>query len=145
LIVEISNPQQMKVCGDCRQLLPLTAFRKDKNRRLGLKRICRECASFEDAKRRGGGIRCTVGAVSSILAQQDGKCAICDLVLRERTGDRRACIDHDHGTGEIRGILCSNCNRALGLFKDNERTIGRALAYLQRHSVAMSDPRFGPE
>ena len=40
-------------------------------------------------------------------------------------------VDHCHETGKIRGLLCHNCNRALGLFKDNVEFLERAILYLK--------------
>jgi hypothetical protein len=40
-------------------------------------------------------------------------------------------VDHCHATGKVRGLLCHNCNRALGLLKDDKSTIRRALEYLE--------------
>lgn len=40
-------------------------------------------------------------------------------------------VDHCHATGHVRGLLCHNCNRALGLLKDSEQALQRALKYLQ--------------
>lgn len=40
-------------------------------------------------------------------------------------------IDHCHATGRIRGLLCHNCNRALGLLKDSEENLKRAIEYLK--------------
>jgi len=41
------------------------------------------------------------------------------------------CVDHDHNTGKIRGLLCNTCNRALGLLKDNKQLLINALKYLK--------------
>lgn len=57
---------------------------------------------------------------------QNNACAIC----RASFAETKPCVDHDHGTGEVRGILCHNCNRMLGLAKDDEQTLQRAIEYL---------------
>lgn len=64
-----------------------------------------------------------------------GKCGICnnDLILPTKTrgqGRRSAVIDHDHKTGNLRGLLCNSCNKALGLFDDNYETLKQAVAWL---------------
>lgn len=43
----------------------------------------------------------------------------------------RLCIDHDHASGKVRGILCGKCNIAIGLFKDDPELMARAAAYLK--------------
>ncbi|GAA2386324.1 hypothetical protein Cme02nite_67290 [Catellatospora methionotrophica] len=40
-------------------------------------------------------------------------------------------VDHDHEFGNVRGILCFNCNGGLGQFKDNEQSLARAIEYLK--------------
>jgi hypothetical protein len=64
-----------------------------------------------------------------MLEEQGGGCAICRTVTPGR-GKRSFCVDHDHNDGRIRGLLCMNCNCALGFFQDDIRLIGRAIAYL---------------
>ncbi len=60
-----------------------------------------------------------------MLAEQDGLCAIC----REAPADQ---VDHDHATKRVRGLLCFNCNGALGQFRDRPELMLRAVAYLRR-------------
>ena len=54
-------------------------------------------------------------------------CEICEKIVEG--GDK--CIDHDHDTGEYRGVLCQACNSALGRFKDNITILERAIKYLE--------------
>ena len=61
-------------------------------------------------------------------AQGDG-CAICGGV-NDPPG-RRLAIDHDHVTGQVRGLLCYRCNSAIGLFKDDVTVLRRAILYLE--------------
>jgi hypothetical protein len=62
----------------------------------------------------------------NLYAKYNGKCYIC-----LQTKDYYLHVDHDHKTGKIRGLLCGNCNRAIGLFLDNYETVVRAANYLK--------------
>ena len=62
-----------------------------------------------------------------LLIAQNGLCAVCD-----EKPERRLCVDHCHATGEVRGLLCSNCNTALGLFADDPERMWAAVLYLLR-------------
>lgn len=64
-----------------------------------------------------------------ILKDQKGKCAICETPVSD---PYKANIDHSHKTGKVRGILCNNCNTALGLFKEDFKILGEAMLYLQK-------------
>jgi hypothetical protein len=63
-----------------------------------------------------------------MLASHNGVCWIC--------GDEPnpPCIDHDHKTGRIRGILCRGCNTAIGRMKDDPKRLRAAAAYLEASS-----------
>lgn len=65
---------------------------------------------------------------TAMLDKQGGGCAICGK-HEERKGYRLA-VDHCHESGRVRGILCTNCNRGIGLFRDSTDLIERAIKYL---------------
>jgi hypothetical protein len=71
---------------------------------------------------------------TAMLVAQRSLCAICNVLMLPdaRTG-RGACVDHDHKTGAVRGLLCGNCNRGIGLFYDNPDTLVSAGIYLEKH------------
>ena len=77
----------------------------------------------------------TPEAYDLIAAFNDNKCRICGKpeVARNRigTGIKSLAVDHDHETGQVRGLLCTNCNTALGLFKDDVNSLKKAVAYLE--------------
>lgn len=64
----------------------------------------------------------------NMFTEQNGLCAICGQ--REPVRGRRLSIDHHHGNGIVRGLLCTNCNRALGYFKDDVNILNKAVQYL---------------
>lgn len=63
------------------------------------------------------------------LSSQGGCCAICQRHQIEF--QRRLHVDHDHETGAFRGVLCTNCNTAIGKFQDSVELLERACAYLK--------------
>jgi hypothetical protein len=68
-------------------------------------------------------------------SDQNGKCAICEDSLPDLTtyeNRRRGyAIDHNHDTGEFRGILCTECNTLLGMAGDNPEILANAIRYLE--------------
>jgi hypothetical protein len=62
-----------------------------------------------------------------LLAEQDGRCAICGPPPR---GKRPLDVDHDHRNGQVRGLLCGNCNRTLGLLDEDPALFDKAKEYV---------------
>lgn len=57
---------------------------------------------------------------------QGGKCAICG-----KESGKALCVDHDHKTGKVRGLLCDNCNAALGHIHDDPKIAIKIIEYLK--------------
>lgn len=91
-----------------------------------------KCRDYE-RKRACAKYGLTVEQFDSLWEKQDGKCAICGTSFVGLGGDQnlRPRIDHCHDSGFVRGLLCNKCNRALGLFSDDEEILRNALVYLQ--------------
>lgn len=83
--------------------------------------------------RRGYGM--TPAEYAVLHVRQGGLCAICgnpETATQPRTGVLRSlAVDHDHTSGEIRGLLCSTCNAGLGLLGDDLERLEAAVAYLR--------------
>lgn len=80
------------------------------------------------------------GQRKQLLDKQGNKCAICfkDIYFKGQTikGDdntNAAVLDHCHATMKIRGILCTSCNRGLGLFKDSPDILNSAIKYILKN------------
>ena len=78
----------------------------------------------------------TLEQYEAMVEYQDHKCKICGIPETENSLDKngnpkRLSIDHDHETGQIRGLLCNPCNTALGSFRDNVESLQRAILYLE--------------
>lgn len=61
-----------------------------------------------------------------MFEMQNGLCVLCE----RKENNRMLSVDHNHETGEVRGLLCGDCNRGLGLFKDNPKVLLKAAEYV---------------
>ena len=71
-----------------------------------------------------------------MVVEQDGRCAACGEPPTGAGHCGRLHIDHDHETGDIRGLLCVTCNQGLGQFKDSPARLRLAAMYLERYAAA---------
>jgi endogenous inhibitor of DNA gyrase (YacG/DUF329 family) len=69
----------------------------------------------------------TLERYNEVMGSTDGRCSICDQQSERMT------LDHCHDTGVIRGPLCTQCNTGLGMFRDNIKSLLRAVEYLKAH------------
>ena len=74
---------------------------------------------------------------NTLLVKQEGKCAICGALdgseKSNNNGSKSLSVDHDHQTGEIRGLLCSMCNKGIGSLEDSPKLVLKAYEYLIAH------------
>lgn len=92
--------------------------------------ICKDKAHANNYYQRVYGI--SLEYFLELLGEQRGVCAICEEEgFRMHEGIKETLVvDHCHKTGRVRGLLCNNCNRGLGLFQDNYLTLRKAMGYL---------------
>ena len=138
----------LKRCSVCGQEKPLSEFYNRKTSKDGKGYRCKECDSKarkkwqadnpERAKysSRNRSIKTKYGIdieqYNQILKDQNYQCAICGCTTQKHSYQKNFNIDHNHETGEVRGLLCTACNRALGLFKDNPDILRKAAEYLDK-------------
>lgn len=67
-----------------------------------------------------------------LLEVQNNRCAICGIPGSENYS-KKLCVDHDHKTGKVRGLLCQRCNWLLGRSCDNINVFKSAIAYLKKN------------
>lgn len=135
-----------KACKQCSEVKPLDEYHLQNTMRDGRQSICRPCsnkvaaayrrknpdigilASRRSKIKAAHGI--TLEQFDEMLEAQGNCCALCKTT--KPSGRGRYHVDHCHKAGKIRGILCHNCNTALGLFKDSTKTLATAIEYLNR-------------
>lgn len=92
------------------------------------KRQCRACARERSRERLTAKYGLTVAAYEAVLQHQGHACAICHRPADDTPTSLH--IDHDHTTGDVRGLLCYKCNSGLGLFGDSPELLLAAAEYL---------------
>lgn len=122
----------MKQCSKCQQIKSLDCYHKASNTTDGYYPSCKECRkklpTYTDINRRASLKRnygLTIEQKQDMIDEQDGKCKICGVPVTMSD-----CVDHCHKTGNIRGILCQDCNKMLGYAKDNVKILTEAIKYL---------------
>jgi hypothetical protein len=117
-----------RCCRICNVTKPLDDFnfRGDSGRH---RTQCRECRNAEEAAKRYG---TTLEHVAELSAQQGGVCAICKSPGPNHASFTRLVIDHCHTTSKVRGLLCHNCNTAVGHLKDSADLAIKTAVYLQQ-------------
>ena len=106
-------PSGVFVCLGCKRING-KKYRAGNREKLSIKnRVARYNMSLEE--------------LDELWSKQNGRCAICNGTL----DTKKYCIDHDHSSGKVRGLLCSSCNTAIGLLKDSPEIICNAMRYLK--------------
>lgn len=134
-----------KQCSQCKQIKPLTEFHKDKKVKSGYKAYCSACgramaqkwkdnnkertSEYNAHYKRAYTYGLTKEAYFKLLEDQDNNCAICNTPQSELS--RKLVVDHNHQTGEVRGLLCSHCNVGIGMLKESEDNLTAAIQYLK--------------
>jgi hypothetical protein len=70
----------------------------------------------------------TIEDFEKMLADQGGTCAICSGTQKH---GRMLAVDHNHDTGKVRGLLCDDCNRGIGMLGDSKERLIRAVGYIR--------------
>jgi hypothetical protein len=134
----------MKHCPKCGEEKEGTAFSRSRAEKDGLQRWCKACLSSAVREWRAAdpgraarssrrstwksqGIPLDYLGYESLLHAQGGACAICGT---RSPGAKSFSADHDHTTGQVRGLLCLKCNTGIGLLQDSPAILEAALEYL---------------
>lgn len=135
-------PKGFETCLICMEVKPLANFSKRvrKNGKQEIQSCCKSChhekyscplkAKRQRLKRSYG---LALDEFNKLYDSFEGQCHICKKkITRTGRGNNAAVVDHCHETGQVRGLLCSNCNFVLGHSKDDTEILANAIAYLTR-------------
>ena len=127
------------ICSNCKADKPEEEFALDPTRKRGRYYWCKECNRIRNRtiyypknahKHRAKHLKRNYGLsiedYEVLYKQQKGLCKICECSFD------RLDVDHDHSTGNIRGLLCQNCNRGLGMFNESSYNLRSAINYLDK-------------
>jgi len=131
-----------KHCSKCMEDKPLHAFHIQASGPKGRRSRCRVCIAddqrerYDSEKQRWVVVKSRYGITRDeyyqLYASQNGRCAIC---RRDESAISRGtffCIDHDHKGGQVRGLLCTECNLAVGYLESTGASVASVSAYLER-------------
>lgn len=140
-IVQLDSPT--KKCSVCSEVKPIESFFKKKGCTFGVRGICKLCHQAETKKWKKTNPRklfhyalkhydLTIDAYNDLFNNQNGRCKTCGVHQTELK--KKLCVDHNHATNRVRGLLCDACNVALGRVKENIETLQNMITYLKERS-----------
>lgn len=150
-------PEGHKVCSKCGQAKPLSEYYPHTGQPDGKQPGCKACdyqiklasqakrpehyrAKNQTIRRRSHARRnynLSREDYEALVAAANGRCTACGRPERIKHRDGTVwdlCIDHDHTTGQVRALICHDCNRALGYAGDSAERLRQLAAYLERFS-----------
>ncbi|WTA23580.1 endonuclease VII domain-containing protein [Streptomyces sp. NBC_00853] len=123
-----SAPEGRKFCLGCGEEKSHSDWHRKRSAPDGLATRCKACRAVE---RRVGHLKCSYGMTEAdrdeMIDAQGGLCCIC---LKRPAVH----VDHCHKTGRVRGVLCFNCNTAIGKLGDDPDAARRVVSYLEGHA-----------
>lgn len=140
-----TGPDQMVLCTICRETLPVDRFALRHDTRIpSVRSNCRKCLTYAQTSRNRENrtdaqaywwarqiakYGLTPETWAEMFASQGECCAICGI---DANGKKRFHVEHDHDTGQVRGILCTTCNTGIGSLKDDPDLVLKAYLYLSQ-------------
>jgi hypothetical protein len=129
-----------KTCKQCLMLKSLDSFQKDISKKDGYRPECKVCTTANRKQRynktltRKRNLEKNFGSdalatYETLFEKQGGVCGICGSAENGRYN--HLSIDHCHTSGSIRGLLCNNCNRGIGLLRDSPELLRKAANYIE--------------
>lgn len=140
----------MKICTKCNIEKHKKEFGKDKQNKDELCSQCKDCRNESQRKSSkkyhsssngkyitaNGKLKLRYGITleeyNKMFKDQNGECRICGT---KENRNKRFSVDHDHETRKVRGLLCFECNKGLGGFRDNTIFLMQAIKYLNREHL----------
>ncbi|MEU8891971.1 endonuclease VII domain-containing protein [Streptomyces sp. NPDC048442] len=122
---KVEVPAGHKICRRCGVVKPHSEWDRNVTAPDGLSSRCKVCRAVEGRAshlKRSYGL--TLAQRDEMVASQAGVCTICLKAPAVH-------VDHCHETGRVRGVLCFNCNAAIGQLGDDPDSLRRAIAYLE--------------
>ncbi|MFE2044184.1 endonuclease VII domain-containing protein [Streptomyces sp. NPDC059477] len=121
----VEVPEGHKLCRRCGEVKPWSEWHRNATASDGLSTRCKTCRAGEG---RAGHLKRQYGLTEAerdeMVASQMGLCVICLKAPAVH-------VDHCHQTGRVRGVLCFNCNSAIGKLGDDPDAVRRAAVYLE--------------
>ena len=109
-----------QLCTNCYKEKHSSDFSKNQT-------ICKECQRKYHLRKKYG---ITQAHYDKMYDEQEGKCYLCD----KKVTRYKLAVDHCHKTGRVRKLLCTSCNAALGMLKEDKQTLSNMISYIIEHS-----------